>query len=160
MAYNANYHAQCNPTERVNRVVKTMLTAYVKDRHRLWDSYLQQVGFAIRSSKHEVTGQTPNFVNFGRELTIDGREETFVPSDVPHTSPTVDDILSTLVENLRLMVVRRHLYPLTYHIRHLQWMIESWLLLSCMQRSGYDFVKLMIRVLDAIIYAVVMSDFS
>ncbi|KAK9674593.1 Integrase zinc binding domain [Popillia japonica] len=71
MAYNANYHAQCNPTERVNRVVKTMLTAYVKDRHRLWDSYLQQVGFAIRSSKHEVTGQTPNFVNFGRELTID-----------------------------------------------------------------------------------------
>lgn len=66
--YTALYHPQANPCERINRVLKTMLRAFVSDNHRDWDQYLGQVGFAIRSSQHEVTGYSPNFVVFGREL--------------------------------------------------------------------------------------------
>lgn len=36
IAYTTNYHLSPNSTERVNRVIKTMLTACVKDNHRLW----------------------------------------------------------------------------------------------------------------------------
>lgn len=38
--YNALYHLQNNPTERVNRVVKTILASFVRDNHRDWDTYL------------------------------------------------------------------------------------------------------------------------
>lgn len=88
IAYTANYHPQCNPTERVNRVIKSMLTAYVSDNHKLWDQYLYHVAYAIRSSKHEVTGCTPNFVNFGREVSLDGNCENFVPADAE--TPVLD----------------------------------------------------------------------
>lgn len=88
-AYNANYHPQCNPTERVNRVVKTMLTAYVSENHKVWDQYLYKIGYAIRSSRNEVTGLTPNFINFGREVSLDGKCENYVPADsnVPIVDP-------------------------------------------------------------------------
>ena len=70
--FNAHYHAQANPTERYNRVVKTMLSCYVSDNHRLWDVYLQAVSCAIRTSRHEVTGESPYFINFGREIALSG----------------------------------------------------------------------------------------
>lgn len=66
--YTALYHPQANPCERINRVLKTMLRSYVSDNHRSWDRYLAQIGYAIRSTQHEVTKLTPNFVVFGREI--------------------------------------------------------------------------------------------
>lgn len=71
-SFTANYHPQANPVERVHRVLKTMLSSYVKDNHRTWDKFLPKVAWALRSAKHEVTGVTPNLIMFGRELNIDG----------------------------------------------------------------------------------------
>lgn len=70
--YTAFYHPQANPCERVNRVLKTLLRGYVSDDHRSWDKYLARIGCAIRSSKHEVTGVTPNYIVFGREIQTSG----------------------------------------------------------------------------------------
>lgn len=69
---NPNYHPQANPAERVNRVIKTMLASYVKEDQRTWDEQIPQIGFAIRSAVHEVTGYTPAFLNFGREVRASG----------------------------------------------------------------------------------------
>lgn len=66
------YHAQSNPVERVNQVLKTMLSCYVDDNHTIWDKLLPKIGCAIRSAVHESTGLTPFFVNFGREHIISG----------------------------------------------------------------------------------------
>lgn len=44
-----------------------MLSAYVTDNQRKWDTLLQKVACAMRTSKHEVTNLTPFFINFGRE---------------------------------------------------------------------------------------------
>lgn len=84
MRFDANYHAQANPFERVNRVVKTMITCYVKDNHRLWDVELAKINCAICSSKHEVIGQTPYFVNFRRNQILYGTDHTLqiVETDV------------------------------------------------------------------------------
>lgn len=51
----ANYHPQANPVERVHRVIKTMLSSYVKDNHRDWDKYLAKVAFAMKS---QITHRT------------------------------------------------------------------------------------------------------
>lgn len=71
--YNAVYHPQNNPTERVNRVVKTMLSCYIQENQRKWDLYLPFVSCAIRTQMHEVTGYTPYYVNFGREYVGNGK---------------------------------------------------------------------------------------
>lgn len=70
----ANYHPQSNPVERAHRVVKTALTAYVAENHRLWDRFLHKIACAIRSSCHETTKLTPNFVVFGREIQLSGKD--------------------------------------------------------------------------------------
>ena len=72
--FNALYHPQANPTERLNRVLKTMLSSYIRDNQRHWDKSLPQIGCAIRSAKHDSTGFSPYFVNFGREYVWDYKD--------------------------------------------------------------------------------------
>lgn len=62
------YSPQCNPVERVNRVLKTMIAQYTADNHRHWDRWITEVVFAYNTAKHESTGFTPAFLNYGREL--------------------------------------------------------------------------------------------
>lgn len=85
VSYTANYHPQANPVERHHRVVKTMLSAYVKDNHPQWEKYLNKVGAAMRSSKSDVTQLTPNFVNYGREVYFSGSRND-PPTDTPAIS--------------------------------------------------------------------------
>lgn len=91
--YTPHYHPQSNPTERVNRVIKTMLCCYVGDNHRTWDKELQQIACAIRTAKHESTQLTPCFINFGREMSIFGSN----PEEIDETT----EISLNRTENLQ-----------------------------------------------------------
>ncbi|KAF2889607.1 hypothetical protein ILUMI_16566 [Ignelater luminosus] len=55
LAYNAHYHPQCSPMEKVNHVIKGMLRAYVQDNHRSWAQYLLKIGYAVRSAKFDTS---------------------------------------------------------------------------------------------------------
>lgn len=66
--FTAPYTPQSNPTERQNRVIKTIISQYVKDDHRSWDVNLKEFMFAINTATHESTKFTPAMLNFGREL--------------------------------------------------------------------------------------------
>lgn len=66
--FNARYHPQNNPTERVNKVIGNMLRAYVKDNHRHWDKHIGDIGVSLRTAVSEVTGFTPYYLTFGREF--------------------------------------------------------------------------------------------
>lgn len=68
MLFNFAYHPQSNPTERVNRVLKTMLASYIEGSQRSWDRKLPQLVAAINSARNEVTKFSPQFLMFGREL--------------------------------------------------------------------------------------------
>lgn len=61
------YHAQSNPTERVNRNVKHMLVAFAEE-HRDWDAHISELGFALRTTVNRSTGYAPVSLNLGREL--------------------------------------------------------------------------------------------
>lgn len=80
LKFTAHYNPRANPTERVNRVLKTMIAMYVSDNHRTWDEHLSEIGCAIRTSTHETTGLTPYFVNFGRNMILSG--EDYVKQDL------------------------------------------------------------------------------
>lgn len=91
--YNAYYHPQANPTERVNRNIKTMLAIYVEENQRTWDKQLAKISCALRSAVHDTTNHTPYYVNFGRNMVLSGDEyfrkddfgDTSVPNDVRAT---------------------------------------------------------------------------
>ena len=62
----APYHAHANPTERVNRTFKTMMSIFVKEDHRNWDIHLHEFAYVINTTVHSSTRLTPAFLNFGR----------------------------------------------------------------------------------------------
>ena len=67
---NPVYHAQANPIERVNRILKTMKVAFLTDDHRHWDLHLHEFRFAYNTAVHGSLKVTPAFLNFGRELLL------------------------------------------------------------------------------------------
>ena len=80
-----SYHPQTNLTERVNRTLKTMMAAFVKDNHRDWDKWLPEFRFAINSAKHESTGHTPSELMMGRPLK--GPLERLIQAPTPSQPP-------------------------------------------------------------------------
>jgi transposase InsO family protein len=70
--YTPRYTPQVNPVERQNRTIVTCLSTFVNEDHRTWDLFIPKVQFAINSSVNEVTGFTPSFLVFGRELVACG----------------------------------------------------------------------------------------
>jgi hypothetical protein len=72
--YTPHHYPRADPTERTNRVVKTMIATYIKSDHRHWSDHLAAIGCAIRAACHETTGYSPYFANFGREHKVLGSE--------------------------------------------------------------------------------------
>lgn len=70
------YHPQANACERQHRTLKVMLSSFTKDNQRTWDILLPKVACAMRTAKSESTGQTPYFINFGREMILKGTDHT------------------------------------------------------------------------------------
>lgn len=82
--YTAAYYPRADHTERVNRVIKTMLKSFVdQNNHRTWEDNLPAISCAIRTTRHETTGFTPFFINFDREHKLFGQ-------DFSEAIPTVD----------------------------------------------------------------------
>lgn len=62
------YSPQCNPVERTNKTVKTIIAQYVKENQRSWDTLLPEFQFALNTALHESTQFTPAYLNFQREI--------------------------------------------------------------------------------------------
>lgn len=78
--YNARYHPQTNNVERSNRVIGTAIRSYIKDNnHRDWDVHVHKICNAINTAVHDVTGFSPAFLVFGRNLPIFGDYYGLIP---------------------------------------------------------------------------------
>ncbi|XP_024885042.1 uncharacterized protein K02A2.6-like [Temnothorax curvispinosus] len=82
-AYTPVHAPHCNPVERTNRVVKTMVSQYVDQNHRNWDERIPELQFAYNTARHEATGYTPAYLVYGREpvspLNQDAAPKTAAP---------------------------------------------------------------------------------
>ena len=66
--YISPYHAAGNgAVERFNSSLATMLSFYTKDAATDWDVYINLVLLAYRNATNPMTGETPYFMNHGRD---------------------------------------------------------------------------------------------
>jgi hypothetical protein len=94
------YHPQANPTERLNRVIKTAISIYCENHHQNWDIHLEEILFAIRSAKHDTTGFSPAYLYFGSEL----RKPNSIHRDIDNNVfiDNSQDLAEQLVHNLNV----------------------------------------------------------
>ena len=91
--------------ERFNRTIKTMLSLFVNDNQRDWDSHLPLLMMAYRSAVHETTGCTPSEMMFGRGIRL--------PVDLLYGRPESGEDYSdatTYADKLRERLARVHRY--------------------------------------------------
>lgn len=102
-------HPQCNgQTERFNRTLIQMIKAFIKDDQRDWDQHLGCLAAAYRSSQHETTGFTPNFLMLGREVRLPGELAVSNPNSTPESQANYVDTLRRKLARSH-EVVRQHL---------------------------------------------------
>ncbi|KAK3928325.1 Retrovirus-related Pol polyprotein from transposon 412 [Frankliniella fusca] len=80
--YNITYNPRSNPTERTNQTLGAMLRSYSQENQRKWDERLPDLQHALRSAVSTVTGFSPQFLVFGKEIPVDGRHHFLQPPDV------------------------------------------------------------------------------
>lgn len=66
--YTPLYTPQVNTVERYNKTIMTAVSTFIENDHRSWDMHIPKIQFALNSAVNEVTGYTPSFLVYGREL--------------------------------------------------------------------------------------------
>lgn len=126
--YTPKYSPQCNPVERTNRVIKTMIAAFTKNKsHKKWDEYLPELQFAYNTSMHETTGFTPAQLNFGRELFTPGTllSETGVDTDTINTPREKSEKVDEMIEIAKLNILKAaETQRKYYNLRRREWYPE------------------------------------
>ncbi|XP_011860395.1 PREDICTED: uncharacterized protein K02A2.6-like, partial [Vollenhovia emeryi] len=95
------YSPQCNPVERANRTLKTMIAQYIEKDDRRWDQKLPELVFAMNTAVQESTGFTPARLTYGRELTAP--ETLHAQCQPPLTDDTDETSTATRVQQLDRM---------------------------------------------------------
>ena len=81
-----SYHPQCDgQTERQNRTIQAMLSAFASNRRDDWDLWLDSVTFAYNTSRHEALGISPYEVVFGQLPRLPVELELGMPLTNPST---------------------------------------------------------------------------
>jgi transposase InsO family protein len=72
--FNPAHHPQHNPSERVIRTISGSLRTVLGVDQKKWDTFIPEIGAAIRDAKHKSTKFSPYFVNFGRYMKWSGSD--------------------------------------------------------------------------------------
>lgn len=66
--FTPKYSPHVNTVERYNKTIMTAISTFISTDQRVWDQLVPKIQFAVNSSVNEVTGFTPSFLVYGREL--------------------------------------------------------------------------------------------
>lgn len=115
------YTPQCNPVERANRTLKTMVAQYLNKNQRTWDENITALQFAYNTAWHEATGHSPAYLNCGRELARPHPEDRRQPANAPAPDATHRH-LQDAYELVRVHLARAfHRQAKHYNLRRRDW---------------------------------------
>ncbi|XP_065085733.1 uncharacterized protein LOC135707779 [Ochlerotatus camptorhynchus] len=103
----AFYSPMVNDAERVNRVLITCVRALLDENHAGWDENLAAITAAINSAKHDVTGVSPHFANFGRDFLL--HTDLYAQEDLntPEDSKVAQDMRLSTLKRIQNFVLQR-----------------------------------------------------
>jgi Reverse transcriptase (RNA-dependent DNA polymerase)/RNase H-like domain found in reverse transcriptase/Integrase zinc binding domain/Chromo (CHRromatin Organisation MOdifier) domain/Retroviral aspartyl protease len=99
LAMSTAFHPQSDgQTERANRTLEDMLRAYVNVHHDDWDKHLPLLEFAVNNAKHESTGYSPFFMNYGLHpcAVLDRAIRNATSSTVSGTNVAAEEFINDL----------------------------------------------------------------
>lgn len=82
--------------ERANKVIVAALRNYVHDNHKDWDVNFIKIGQAIRVANNDVTGYSPAFLIFSRNVPV----PRYYYGNISENADTVVNISNRRVEAL------------------------------------------------------------
>ena len=89
--------------ERLHRSMNSMIGKVVDFQQRYWDEQVPVIMAAYRASRHESTGFSPNYLMFGRELTMPADIISGVPEELKKYYSSENEYVANLQEKLRLI---------------------------------------------------------
>lgn len=111
--FTPKYAPQVNTVERYNKTIITVLSTFIDNDQRSWDLLIPKVQFALNNSVSSVTGFTPSFLVYGRELVscgshyldVDNRDVIFQPRD-----DYADNLgkLSDIFDKVQALLIQSH----------------------------------------------------
>jgi transposase InsO family protein len=79
--------------ERAHQSFSAVISHYVSQDHKDWDEHLNFALFAYRNSRHRITGFTPSYLMYGRELSMPW-DDILAPTQVSYAEePSYDYVL-------------------------------------------------------------------
>lgn len=96
-------HPQANPVERVNRTIKPMIAAFIKDSQSEWDANLSKLQLAYNTVPHSGSRLTPFYLNYAREANVNPRKR---PVDESQT--ITDELIDNWVKRIARFDELRH----------------------------------------------------
>jgi len=168
-AASSAYHPQTDgQSERVNRVVEDYLRHYTDSQQSDWADHLIFAEFAINNSKHESTGFTPFFMNYGFHPTLP-QIFAIAPSSAKRARvPAASDLLEIIQKSIASAKVslekaqQRQKRYADEHRREVTFAIGDRVLLSTKNlpmRKGYS-KKLLPRFIGPFTVTRVINDVS
>lgn len=112
--FTPKYSPHINTVERYNKTIITAISTFIQNDQRIWDNLIPQIQFALNGSVSEVTGYTPSFLVFGRELVScgshyvdvsDGDEVVYQPRD--HYAENLG-VLSSIFNKVQALLLQAH----------------------------------------------------
>lgn len=103
----AFYSPMVNNAERVNRVLITCIRALLDQNHSSWDENLAAITAAVNSAKHEVTGVSPHFANFGRDLLLHTDFYTQADLNTPEDPKIAQEMRLSALKRIQEFVLQR-----------------------------------------------------
>lgn len=133
--FNAPYTPQTNPTERVNRTIKTMIAQYLHNKHQQWDENLPELMFALNTARQESTGFSPAYLNFGRELILPKclYNDQRPPIDHNHQPDQLTDHLKNTMEIVHANLAKAFVQQQrNYNLRKRKWtpQVGDWIYIA------------------------------
>jgi hypothetical protein len=109
--HTTTYHPACNAqVERFHRTFNSMMAKVMEEDQSNWDRYIPYVLAAYRSTQHDSTGYSPNYLMLGREVRA-GIDVVY--GTMPEAMPTDHDSYVEEVEKRRRVaycLVRQQLH--------------------------------------------------
>ena len=87
--------------ERLHRSLNSMIGKVIDLDQRHWDEQVPIVMAAYRASRHEATGYTPNYLMFGREVSMPVDIVSGVPEELKDLYKSENEYVANLQDKLR-----------------------------------------------------------